>query len=66
MTVNDGLAPLTVALALRVLLPDLQVGSRRLLHAAVQVGVTELLQARPDRPVETLAPSSAASRDGEA
>lgn len=43
---NDALALLAVATALRVFLPDLRAGTRRLLRAAVQVGVGELVHTR--------------------
>ncbi|WP_189269489.1 hypothetical protein [Streptomyces fuscichromogenes] len=66
MTVNDGLALLAVATALRVFLPDLRVVTRRLLRASVQAGVAELVQTRPARPADTLVPSRVASQDGEA
>ncbi|MER6084231.1 hypothetical protein [Streptomyces sp. NPDC001833] len=57
MTVNDGLALLAVATALRVFLSDLRVGTRRLLRAVVQAGVAELLQAGPAWPAATRTPS---------
>lgn len=60
MTVNDALALLAVSTALRVFLPDLQTGTRRLLRAAVQAGVAELLQTRPTQPADTFHSTSVA------
>jgi len=65
VTVNDALALLAVSTALRVFLPDLQAGTRRLLRAAVQAGVAELLQTRPTLPADTLHSTSVASQDPE-
>lgn len=66
MTVNDALALLAVATALRVFLPDLRTATRRLLRTAVRAGVTELLQTRPARSADTLPATSVASQDQEA
>lgn len=44
MSVNELLALLAVITALRVFLPDIRTGMRRLLRVGAQVGVAELLQ----------------------
>ncbi|MFD8376914.1 hypothetical protein ACFV2Z_40260 [Streptomyces sp. NPDC059688] len=66
MTVNDLLALLVVITALRVFLPDLQTGMRRLLRAGARVGVAELLHTQSPRADASDAPVAVASRDAEA
>lgn len=66
MTVNDLLALLVVITALRVFLPDLQTGMRRLLRAGARVGVAELLHTQPPRTDTGDAPAAVGSRDAEA
>lgn len=65
LTVNDALALLAGATALRVFLPDLRAVTRLLLGAAVRAGVAELLQNRPLRPADTPQSVSVASPDRE-
>ncbi|MGD1221984.1 hypothetical protein AB9Q10_26580 [Streptomyces krungchingensis] len=64
MTQNDLLALLALMTALRVFLPDLRTGVRRLLRAGARVGVNELLQTHPDR--TTGDPTAIVPRDTEA
>ncbi|WP_157882620.1 hypothetical protein [Streptomyces silvensis] len=49
---NDLLMLLAVATALRVFLPDIGMGVRRLLRAGARVGVAELLHTSPPREEE--------------
>lgn len=63
MSHNELLALLAVITALRVFLPDLRAGMRRLLRAGARVGVAELLhtqQTATDGP-----PAVVAARDTE-
>lgn len=56
VNVNDLIALLVVTTALRVFLPDIRTGVRRLLRAGARVGVAELLQTQPARPTASQAP----------
>ncbi|MEV7797049.1 hypothetical protein AB0O68_34610 [Streptomyces sp. NPDC087512] len=58
MTVNDLLTLLAAATAVRVFLPDVVVGLRRMLRAGARVGIAELLSTQPTRTAatETLTP----------
>ncbi|MGW3862591.1 hypothetical protein ACWEDZ_14010 [Streptomyces sp. NPDC005047] len=49
MTVNDLFVLLAAATAVRVFLPDIVAGLRRVLRAGVRVGVAELLSMQPAR-----------------
>lgn len=63
MTLNDdALALLVVITMVRVFLPDLRGGLRRLLRAAARVGVAELLRAQP-RQADSSLPAAMAPRD---
>ncbi|MFF0465723.1 hypothetical protein [Streptomyces mexicanus] len=63
MSHNELLALLAVITALRVFLPDLRAGMRRLLRAGARVGVAELLHTQQ---TATDAPHAAvAARDTE-
>ncbi|KFG10884.1 hypothetical protein ACH3XX_44035 [Streptomyces scabiei] len=65
MTVNDLLALVVLITALRVFLPDVLMGMRRLLRAGARVGIAELLggEQAPARGGQTAV--AAASRDAE-
>ncbi|MFE9454521.1 hypothetical protein [Streptomyces sp. NPDC006739] len=63
MSHNDLLALLAVSTALRVFLPDMRSGMRRLLRAGARVGVAELLHTQQTAPSEARA--SMAARDTE-
>ncbi|MEU9919648.1 hypothetical protein [Streptomyces sp. NPDC051001] len=59
MTLNDDvLALLVVITVMRVFLPDLQRGLRRLLRAGARVGVAELLRAHPAQSAESPQPAA--------
>ena len=49
MTVNDLLALLAATTAVRVFLPDVVAGARRMLRAGARVGIAELLSTQPAR-----------------
>ncbi|SDC79504.1 hypothetical protein [Streptomyces prasinopilosus] len=66
MTVNDLLALLAATTAVRVFLPDLVAGMRRLLRAGARIGVAELLSAQPARAAGTEGRAAAPVRDEEA
>ncbi|WP_411092122.1 hypothetical protein [Streptomyces sp. 049-1] len=53
MTVNDLFVLLAAATAVRVFLPDMVAGLRRVLRAGARVGVAELLSVQPARPAAT-------------
>lgn len=65
MTVNDLLALLAVLTALRVFLPDIHAGMRRLLRAGARLGVAELLQTQTALAAPETASTAVTSRDGE-
>ncbi|MFD5660453.1 hypothetical protein [Streptomyces hirsutus] len=65
MTVNDLLALLAAITAVRVFLPDIVAGMRRLLRAGARIGVAELLSTQPVRAVATEARAAASVRDEE-
>ncbi|MEU1692699.1 hypothetical protein ABZ590_14610 [Streptomyces hirsutus] len=66
MTVNDLLALLAAITAVRVFLPDIVAGMRRLLRVGARIGVAELLSTQPVRAVATEARAAASVRDEEA
>ncbi|MFC8064560.1 hypothetical protein [Streptomyces sp. NPDC057293] len=69
MTVNDLFVLLAAATAVRVFLPDMVAGLRRVLRAGARVGVAELLSAQPARPAGpagTEALAAVPARDEEA
>ncbi|MDT0611070.1 hypothetical protein [Streptomyces lancefieldiae] len=66
MTVNDLLALLAAITAVRVFLPDVVAGLRRLLRAGARVGVAELLSTQPARTAATEALVTTPVRDEEA
>lgn len=65
MSHNDLFALTAVITAIRVFLPDLRTGMRRLLRAGARVGVAELLHTQQARPTADDAPAAVAARDTE-
>ncbi|MFD4973149.1 hypothetical protein [Streptomyces sp. NPDC058424] len=63
---NDLLALLAATTAVRVFLPDIRTGVRRLLRTGARIGVTELLRTQPSRPAAPEGPTAVVSRDEEA
>lgn len=63
---SHSLALLAVITALRVFLPDLYTGTRRLLRAGARIGVTELLHTQQALPAAGEPFTTAAARDTEA
>ncbi|MFJ4790823.1 hypothetical protein [Streptomyces sp. NPDC088794] len=59
---NDVLALLVAITALRVFVPDLRTGGRRLLRAGARVGVAELLRAAAARHADGQRAASTASQ----
>ncbi|MGI5405167.1 hypothetical protein ACQEV9_00055 [Streptomyces chartreusis] len=66
MTMNEFLAVLAATTALRVFLPDLHTGMRRVLRAGARIGVAELLQTRSTTPGDAPFSGTGASQDMEA
>lgn len=62
---NDLFALMAVITAIRVFLPDMRSGMRRLLRTGARVGVAELLHTQQARPATDDAPSAVAAPDTE-
>ncbi|MEU0852541.1 hypothetical protein ABZ387_31940 [Streptomyces flaveolus] len=66
MTVNDLLTLLAAATAVRVFLPDVVAGLRRMLRAGARVGIAELLSTQPVPTAATETLTARPVRDEEA
>ncbi|MFC9165564.1 hypothetical protein ACFTZ8_32765 [Streptomyces fungicidicus] len=66
MTVNDLLTLLAAATAVRVFLPDVVAGLRRMLRAGARVGIAELLSTQPTHTAATETLTAGPVRDEEA
>ncbi|MEU6104159.1 hypothetical protein [Streptomyces flaveolus] len=65
MTVNDLLTLLAAATAVRVFLPDVVAGLRRMLRAGARVGIAELMSTQPARTAATETLTARPVRDEE-